>query len=93
MNVYVTELEKWVESGLSTFEIWRLVAEIYFINNYLINWSFVKSWMVRRSVWFDFGFNNFSDIHLPMCCAELKFMFSKKATKIDKIFTVDLTLT
>ena len=30
MNVYVTELEKWVESGLSTIEIWRLVAEIYF---------------------------------------------------------------
>ena len=30
MNVYVTELEKWVESGLSTFEIRRLVAEIYF---------------------------------------------------------------
>ena len=24
MNVYVTELEKWVESGLSTFEIRRL---------------------------------------------------------------------
>ena len=23
-------LKKWVESGLSTFEIWRLVAEIYF---------------------------------------------------------------
>ena len=30
MNVYVTELEKWVESGLSKFEIRRLVAEIYF---------------------------------------------------------------
>ena len=30
MYVYVTELEKWVESGLSTFEIRRLVAEIYF---------------------------------------------------------------
>ena len=30
MHVYVTELEKWVESGLSTFEIRRLVAEIYF---------------------------------------------------------------
>ena len=30
MNVYVTELEKWVESGLSTFEIRRLVAEICF---------------------------------------------------------------
>ena len=31
MYVYATELEKWVESGLSTFEIRRLVAEIYFI--------------------------------------------------------------
>ena len=30
MNVYVTELEKWVECGLSTFETRRLVAEIYF---------------------------------------------------------------
>ena len=28
---------------------------------------------------------------LPLCM--VKFMFSKKATKIDKIFTVDLTLT
>ena len=30
MNVYVTELEKWLESGLSKFEVRRLVAEIYF---------------------------------------------------------------
>ena len=35
MNVYVTELEKWVESGLSTFEIRRLVAEIYFSHGLL----------------------------------------------------------
>ena len=29
------KFEKWVESGLSTFEIWRLVAEIYFNNSVL----------------------------------------------------------
>ena len=40
MNVYVTELEKWVESGLSTFEIRRLVAEIYFSSSQLHhNWG------------------------------------------------------
>ena len=41
------------------------------IDTYLIDWSLVKSWMVRRSVWFGFGFNNFSDIYVPMCCADL----------------------
>ena len=42
-----------------------------YLLTYLINWSLVKSWMVRRSVWFGFGFNNFSDIYAPMYCAEL----------------------
>ena len=28
-----------------------------------------------------------------LCTAELKFVFSKKATKFDEIFIVDLTLT
>ena len=41
-----------------------------YLLTYLINWSLVKSWMVRRSVWFGFGFNNLSDIYVPMCCAE-----------------------
>ena len=27
------------------------------------------------------------------CCIYIKFVFSKKATKFDKIFTIDLTLT
>ena len=30
---------------------------------------------------------------LENCCCQVKFMFSKKATKIDEIFNVDLTVT
>ena len=33
-----------------------------------------------------------SEVIYDKCCS-VKFVFSKKATKIDKIFTIDLTLT
>ena len=35
----------------------------------------------------------YSSVYIVGILAYLKFMFSKKATKIDEIFTVDLTLT
>ena len=37
--------------------------------------------------------NGFSPIFLTSTFLELKFVFSKKATKIDEIFTVNSTLT
>ena len=38
------------------------------------------------------GTPGFSDLPTAVTCKFLKFMFFKKATKIDEIFTVDLTL-
>ena len=37
-------------------------------------------------------FNSCKNFCVEIHCAIVKFMFSKKATKIDEIFTVDLTL-
>ena len=36
------KFEKWVESSLSTFEIRRLVAEIYFIFIYVFTFAWVE---------------------------------------------------
>ena len=53
-------------------------------------WNFSKSVSVGST--FIREMRVMSEVYHDECCS-VKFVFSKKATKIDKIFTVDLTHT
>ena len=53
-------------------------------------WNFSKSVSVGSTFIREMRVMN--EVNYDECCS-VKFVFSKKATKIDKIFTIDMTLT
>ena len=67
---------------LDSHDIWACVVLTYLLDTYLISCLQFLIFYLAKSV----------SVFLNIKGFLIKFMFSKKVTKIDKIFTVDLTL-
>ena len=73
------------------------MEDLRYILTFLALSLFILAWLLRTKISIFLRLKFFHELIITggvrQCCPKVKFIFSKKATKINEIFTVDLTLT